>query len=973
MAMYVYYQKIGGNEPWTPIQAQLSLEEIKPTFVTVLATDTIIDESTPNEVKMKAKYQGPMYFDLDSDDIADSIGDAKLLVARLKELELTAADMLIYLSGKKGLHILVPDVCFVAKSGAVQGLVAVYKEMAFQLSVGTMDFRVYTAKRGRQFRTTFNQRENGNWKVQISLEELERLTPESYNQICSAPRGPLPGHNPQWRGRFAIMYDTALQKVAKHKPKASKPTPPHVLAEQLPLFNKLATGSANTAGGFNVIAMQLALYGRESKWDEETLVRACRGVIENHQSDGSRYNSARRREAELRRMFYYLEDNPSFEYSAAGIKSCFPKQAPTTQSVDGPWEGDPDSYPEAADEEQAHFAGVYAGTSMYLVSKGEDGDVPISNFVLRKAEIMRELDTELILSAKCLVVVNGKPAGYVFFQPASFTSGSALQNAVANLGASFSGTDIHARGVFQAMLREIDKDSYVVTSEGVNMLSLGKGSKERKEFVVWADKEGIRCAASFTEAGYSVAFQGFPDPRGNIQTDILGVTPLDDLLAEPGGRDRFINCIHSLINAHSAEVMGKLLGWGAATFYAPLFQHRLSKFPLLHVYGPAGNGKTETVMGLLRMFYNKAEAASATPNSSPFAISQLFGSSSSIPVVLDEYKPHVMDRQKLDNMRSMLRDVYNAKEMQRGGGNRSSNHFGALSSVKLSAPVVFIAEAPETETAIVERSVMVSFRRLTGRQQVNAYRSAMKFYQDTLPLTSLGLEIATTVVAENDATASLQSFNKAFAWATEKFLAAPDDADKVLAGEMTPEEAKLRASMRPRTIFNNSVAFFGLTVVKRILIEKLGIDTFKEKFEETFTSMAKNVFVGVEAMVSASLPEYVKVLTVMAEMSRMDATEQFALRENVDYNLSEVGGRAVITLLATQCYRRYRAFIRSTGGVALYPSEESFQASLREIPQFVQMGSGTRKVDGSTTVLFSDELVIAGVPLWKGKVISMTL
>ena len=967
-SMYLFYQQQGGTDSWIPIQAHLPLDTVKPTFVTILAVDTLIDKSTPNEVKQKAKYQGPMYFDLDAEDLADSIADAKTLVRKLQDCELTAEDMLIYLSGKKGLHIVIPEICFITKPTPTQGLVAIYKEIAFSLAVDTMDFRVYTAGRGRQFRTCYNVRENGNYKVPITLAELETLTPDQYNTYCATPRE-VQGHKPQWRGKFALMYDAAFQKISKLKPKARKPVSPEALAQQLPIFQKLAKGELATTGGFNNIAMQLSLYAREMNWTEDQFISLCEGVISKHESDGSRYNTPARRERELRRMFQYLEDNPSFEYSSDGIKACLVKATESAMDPDAPWDG-PEGEEKPADIPD--FAGVYAGTSVYMVSKGEDGDISISNFVFRNVRILRSIETDAMLSIEANLVTHGKAPIPVSLSPQSFTGGSALQNAVASYGGSFSGTDVHSRGIYQAMLRETEEDQYVLESEGVNLFQIGKGSNAKQEYIVWADREGIRSAVDLKKAGVDVTFQGYPDPRGLIRTDLLAAPTLNQLLAEPDGEERFIRCIESLMHAHTPEVMGKMLGWAAACFYAPLFQKKHKKFPLLHVYGPSGNGKTETTRGLLGMFYHKEQIAETTPSSSVFSIQQLVGGSASIPIFLDEYKPHIIAKDKLELLRAMLRDMYNAKDVQRGGGNRSiSQNFNALSTLKLQAPMVFAAEAPETETAIVERSLMVSFRRLTGRQQTKCYTSALEFYKDPEPLSSLGLEIANRVVQENDASGSLADFDKLLVWAGSKFLPAGDDADKVAAGEMTPEEMRLRSIMRPRTVYNSTVAVFGLRVIKSILEAKLGKEVYDARFGEAFSAMAKASYVGMDALAAATLPEFVKVLSAFSDMSKLERTDPFALVEGVEYNLSEFAGQQVLVLAASQAYRKYRAYNRNSGTSPLYPSEEAFGIAMREIPQFLRYADGTKNLSVRTMVFSVDDLLRAGVPLWKGKAVSL--
>jgi len=83
--LYFYFQRVGGEEEWTPIQADQNIAAAKPTFITVLALDTLLEEHPQREVLEATKYQGPMYFDLDSETIGDSIEGGKALLAKLGE------------------------------------------------------------------------------------------------------------------------------------------------------------------------------------------------------------------------------------------------------------------------------------------------------------------------------------------------------------------------------------------------------------------------------------------------------------------------------------------------------------------------------------------------------------------------------------------------------------------------------------------------------------------------------------------------------------------------------------------------------------------------------------------------------------------------------------------------------------------------------------------------------------------------
>ena len=975
--MYKFYQLVGGDEAWTPIQAHLPLDHIKPTFVTALAVDMLITKETPKEDIRRAKYQGPLYFDLDAEDIQEAIDSGKELVENLMSYDLTEQDIQIYLSGKKGLHIIVPETCFQEKSVAVQGLVQVYKEIAMRFAVDAMDFRVYTAGRGRQFRTCYNVRENGNYKVPISLGELKSLTPASYAELCKQPRS-APLYAPQWRAKFALIYDEALQKVGKIKPRKARVVTPGVLQDALPVYSKLASGKVRADCGFNNLAMQLALYARECKWTEDEFIKSCAGVIANHESDGSRYNTPRKRDAELRRMFWYVEDNSNLDFGREALKACAPKAAtvdreesglPAAPSFDFDAEGEQDE--EDEDYDDAAYAGVYKAGGRYLVSKGEDGDQVLSNFTLEDITVLYNLKESSIYKVTGRMNSRGRGSlmnAEVSFGPTSLSSSSGVQNTFAKYGGSFFGNDTHARGLYNLMIRETKNSKFVLTTEGVNCIRVrNPHSKDKnepaQEYTVWADRDRVICGK---EMPFELMFLGDPDPRGLAKTDL---TTAPDFAAyiEAGQEERVFSCLENLFNSHTPETMGKMVGWAAACFYAPMFQLEQEKFPLLHVYGPAGSGKTETIRGILRMFYHHAEAMETSPNSTLFSIQQQMASTGSIPLFVDEYKPHEMDRNKLNAMRAVFRDAYNAKSITRGGGNRNNkDDYNALTSLKMEAPVIFAAEAPETETAIVERSVMVSFKRLSGRAQANAYRSALAFYQDEEPLTSLGLELAQDALRKT-AKEAMEPFDKYLAWASNKYLPGPDDAKLVEEGKMTEAEFKLRAGLRPRNVFAATVALFGMQMVRNCLIAHFGKDRVEERLGKQLKLLSTAVFIGMDSLSSATVPEFIKVLSVMADMSKLGSTDAFALLEGIDYNLTEINGEAVLLLAPAQAYRKYRAYSRHTNSIALFPGEDAFRLALQEIPQYIKSGDRTLRLSASTVYLNLDELYRAGCASWAGK------
>lgn len=961
--MFKYYQIVGGNEDWKPTFAEATLEKESPTFVTVLALDTLLDEHPSREVLDSVKYEGPLYFDLDAAAIEDSIAGGKLLLAKLRENGLKDGDFDIFLSGKKGLHFIVPMVCFCQKPQATVKLPAIYKEMAFKLAVDTVDFRVYTARRGRMLRTCFNIRDNGNYRVPVTALEVETLTAESYAALCKSQRV-VAGCRPSYSPQFGMLYEAAQQKIAQIKKRKAKVVDAAELRKQAPVVQQILKGENLADIGFNKLAIQLAVFARESNWSEDDLVENAKLLCANHQSDG-RYNTPRRREAELRRMFCYIADNQAYEYDPGMLKGCLQRE---TVSIPATQEDGTDI--DGAYEEVPAFTGGVSRKSHGYVASRADEEVTISNFVLRPALVLRDPRTGQIVSIECQTQTGVKFVA----EPRDFTSSSALQNRLGPSGHSFTGTDTHARGIYSIMLREAKDHAYVIDSEGMNYLKVPAHPNKAlasTAFLAWADRDRVVLPAWVQAEGLNLTFQGYPDERGLFQTDLTRAEPLVTWLEVEGNRERLQRFIKLTFACANRGTVAKILGWMVAAHYKQLFQASYGKFPLLHVYGLAGLGKTEFTSCFLRLFYLNSDPVLTTPSSTPFAFLSFVGGSASIPVVMDEWKPPAMPRELVEKYRGIFRDAYNGKETQRGGGTRTIDKFGALNRTPLSAPIAYIAEAAETETAIVERSVMVAFRRSGDIAQNAASAAYAQWSQELEILSVLGRQMAADILARVTPESFKEDFGAIHGWAVGKYRLVPGDEEKYAKGLLSKHEYDLKISTKDRPVYNNSVALFGLVVLRRMLTEALG-DLFDESLTQEFKQAGIELFkVGANDAVGTQA-EYVKVLCVMSDMTRMTtlAGDRW-LVEGQDFNLSEVGGKAVLILAARFCYNKYRQFCRTVGTAPMYPGDSAFEMALREVPAFMATGAGTVGSDVATTVFDLELLQRSGVPIFAGKTVKV--
>jgi hypothetical protein len=972
VALYKYYQKTGGEEKWQVVRADTDLTEISPTFVTILSLDTLgtLKEDEPTrELLSGIKYYGPMYFDLDSADLEESIDGANELLGKLYAEGLQESDLEIYLSGKKGLHIIVSPICFMEKQMPVQYLPAIYKEIAFRLATQTVDFKVYTARTGRMLRTCHNIRENGNYRVPVTAAELKTMTPELYNHYCSAKRH-VPAARPEFRAAFSLIYDAAKQKVAKSAGKKAKPVDAKTIQMHLPILQQVMRGEVAPGVGFNKVAIQLAIYARDSGMSADALVDACSGLINSHNGDGSRYNTTQKREYEIRRMCDYVEGNLTYDYAIGPVKALLPRA--NGASAEPTFDAEGNLIPAGAPIGEAFSCGVTAVGHQYVASKGDAGDIAISNFVFTEVISLVMVGNDEIIGLKVCLTTATKKSPPIILTASQFTGSSGLQNAVAPYGGSFSGSDIHSRGILQLMLHEISGKKYIIDSEGINMVSIPLSDCEelREPFVVWADTQGVKVPPAL-EGLAEFDFSGHPDPRGLLQTDLTEAPTLEEYLAVSDEHRQFaLDTLTALFNCQSPETIGKMLGWMVACFWRQQFHLLHGKFPLLHIYGPAGLGKTDMVTALLKLFYYNETPKAVAPSGTPFAFLQFVGGSGSIPILLDEYKPGRMAPDKLEQYRSVLREAYNMKDSVRGGGSRTKDAYNALNRVSLSGPIIVVAEAPETETAILERSVVISLRKPTPAKHSRNYVNFLKMVRGKVIFSSIGHSIAASVLADTRMGVFTRKFNHLHDRAIASLMVQPEDAEKLAKGELTQEEFNSKQNNKPRAIYSNAVALYGLLRLRELLKSAIG-EEFDGLFGEHFQAMQSSVFNGLNDQAANMVPEYIKILTTMGDMTQLALDDRLRLTEGLEYNLSEIGGRPVLALAPRAAYSKYRMHCRGAGMEYFYASELSFTQAMREIPQFLRIGKGTARAKVDTLIFDLEDLQRAGVSNWAGKAVQL--
>ena len=609
---YYYYQIEGGNETWKPANtSNLQIIE-KAMFCTILSLDAPLQDDADKETLAGVRYSGPLYFDLDdAESPASTAKYAKKLADRLFELDVLPNHIEIFASGGKGFHLTIPQAVFMSKppKTGMTYLPAIYKEVAYKLAVESMDFRVYTARKGRMFRRANIKRPNDLYKVQISYDELCSLAEmedsasaeAAYKLMCSAPRELTPVDVTDIKPANGLMseFDMAKSKITKSsKGRKKKPV---VMPKDLPSFTALLDGRGIKPGtGFQQLAMQAAITAHARNMSREDFLSAAQGLCENHDSDGFRYNTASKRRVELGRMWDYTEDNPCYEFAPSAVTALLAHRAPDLKGIPA---SDADVEESIAEGESDGSDSEYGHANIYFTSEGaygltESGSKRLTSITFDNVTELVSTEDNKVSVVEADVYVGGRRvATGTSFELDAFNSVSGINKTFMRHGQSFSGSDAQARGVYMRMIqkaRKANRRMYVSNREGLDIVKIPGHDSEiaRKGFLIWSDNRGVAVPPQAAEEHVQMRFVGYPDPQGLFQTDIEDAPNLVEWLKTGENKEDMRKFLHNLLNCQSASHVGKLLGWSVAAYWRMLFHEKYDKFPLLHINGAAGQGKS---------------------------------------------------------------------------------------------------------------------------------------------------------------------------------------------------------------------------------------------------------------------------------------------------------------------------------------------------------------------------------------------
>lgn len=157
-----------------------------------------------------------------------------------------------------------------------------------------------------------------------------------------------------------------------------------------------------------------------------------------------------------------------------------------------------------------------------------------------------------------------------------------------------------------------------------------------------------------------------------------------------------------IFSFNNQAICYNVVGYAIATFLKARLREHGIKFPHLFSSGEAGAGKSETLQNILLPFWGLNNMKSAS-NITKYSLDNYIASNNTIPCILDEYKPYMMAKWRVELISEVMRTSYDWLMSMRGTGR------GTVKELEQRTNIVLNGEAGTNETAVIERSVILSF------------------------------------------------------------------------------------------------------------------------------------------------------------------------------------------------------------------------------------------------------------------------
>ncbi len=713
-----YYYSTGGNSKWKPIEDQEGLTEklkkLGAVFCTVLSVSEIVDDSTNYE---ELKYKGPFYIDIDvEEDISTAIASARSVVSALKTLGVPESQMKVFCTGKKGFHVLVHQRTFCA-GRPMKDLPQTYAEMALSLNIEGLDMRVYSARRGRMWRIPNVKRENGAYKVEITLEELQNMDEEKYQEVCKSPRpiSAWPERITKAEGMSALFID-CKNKVAKKSRSVVKAEglSSEELDEAFPgsmppcMERVLAWDGIKDEAHFNDVVVQAATYyANRNEVSEAELLEQFETFANN--SESHRFPSASDRLRELKDKIAYMVTS-RYKFSCGAMVSILEEKPCNGCPLEG----------KCGKTGSSLFAepkvlGMLAADEGYF-----RGDTQVSTFTLVPKNLVllekeeEEGGVEYVSAIEVDVYYHNNRIKTVRVSDEAFTSKSKFLSEIGGIGeAVFLGGDADVQKIKHHIHKnkEVGDVGQVIEVYTSGITTVRKGSTDLVYVEPGFSRDQYRTSGTHRVRGESSVV-----PR--LHEVSMPPSPKED----PEGYALFKKTVETLFEINEPEALAIIIGWFCICHLKTHMMtgpHGNKEFPLLILHGNAGSGKTQTA-SLMGYLHNLDYLATDSPPSlgsiTQWALIETCSTTTTVPRILDEYNRSKIGEKDYARIGEILKAAWGSQTISRGTikaipGSTTGRTGARTINIPISSPLVVLSEQSPQMPALLQRSCVVHLKK----------------------------------------------------------------------------------------------------------------------------------------------------------------------------------------------------------------------------------------------------------------------
>lgn len=518
---------------------------------------------------------------------------------------------------------------------------------------------------------------------------------------------------------------------------------------------------------------------------------------------------------------------------------------------------------------------------------------------------MRSIDDGMCIGYEADIYVDGVKCRRGEIAMARLLTKSALQQWTMEMGsASVQATDMQVASLSDILRVKSEKVGgvvHVVGREGLDVIRLpfqeGSEGDKPKVDIVWAAKTNV-----VSRNGNKYLWKQRLDANG-YRSDLYNAPMLENT---PETK----LFIQHMFNTNSLYNTAALMGWFGAAMICQMIRYTTHEFPFLHVFGPAGSGKSKSVEMFNHLFYYrnlppKTQASGGT--NYPF-ITAVAGSAS-LPFIIDEFKPRSMPSDRVNLIRTaILNNNYDGTQIKRGtiggeSGTTKETHVVEFANV---APIVLIGEGKETTTSLLHRMVVVPLtpESRRGIDKTQSFKYVMDHIEVMPTLGRSMLEYALNHLE------------------LDKLKEKIREVEDALTHLVLEEHGTTDTFERP--IHNYAVIVIGLNLIKSVLRSVFGSDF--DSYVEVLKREIQIQAVGAIGK-TGKRSEATKVLTTLALMSRHE-DPNISLQPNRDYVVEDTH----VDLDMYACYAKYVRYQHIHKYEILYDTEEAFIEGMDQYP-----------------------------------------